>query len=90
MDSNLYRGNVFVHLNYLILRGLKKFYSHDSLAQQAYRLIRTRLVSTVFKSWQQDHLFWETYDQGTGEGLGTAPFNGWTSLVLLIQAELYH
>ena len=90
IDSNLYRGNVFIHLNYLVLRGLKKFYDKDIAAQEAYRLIRSRLIDTVYKSWKQDHLFWEMYDQGTGEGLGSAPFNGWTSLVLLIEAELYH
>lgn len=30
--SAVYRGNVFVHLNYLLLRGLKTYYSETSIS----------------------------------------------------------
>ena len=52
LDSNLYRGNIFIHLNYLLLRGLKKHYvGRVEGAAELYETIRERVVSTVFKGW---------------------------------------
>ena len=52
LDSNLYRGNIFIHLNYLLLRGLKKYYvGRIEGAEELYMTIRERVVATVFKSW---------------------------------------
>ncbi len=99
-DSATYRGNVFVHLNYLLLKGLKTYYSESSVsmkekpelvkkASELYLEIKKRLVATVFEQWKKDGQFWEMYDSENGQGQGTAPFNGWTSLVLLIVNDLY-
>ena len=101
LDSSTYRGNLFVHLHYMLLRGLKKYYMEGSvsmvgkpeLAQRAsdlYDTIKERIVRTVETQWSKDHLFYEMYHPESGEGLGTAPFNGWTSLIVLIANDLYH
>ena len=101
LDSNVYRGNLFVHLHYLLLRGLKIYYSEGSIsmvdkpqlaaqAKRIYDVVRERIVTTVYEQWQKDHFFWEMYNPESGEGRGTAPFNGWTSLIVLIENELYH
>ena len=47
-------------------------------------------MRTVFANWEKDHMFWEMYDEKTGEGRGTKPFTGWTSLIVLIMTESYH
>ena len=60
LDSNVYRGNLFVHLHYLLLRGLKIYYSEGSIsmvdkphlaaqAKKIYDIIRERIVATVYK-----------------------------------------
>ena len=101
LDSSTYRGNLFVHLHYMLLRGLKTYYCEGSvsmvdkpeLAKRAdalYLMIKERIVNTVQSQWQKDHLFYEMYHPDSGEGLGTAPFNGWTSLIVLIANDLYH
>lgn len=63
------------------------------LAQRSsklYKDIREGILEAVYTQWQDDHLFYEMYHAETGKGLGTAPFNGWTSLILLIATEKYH
>jgi hypothetical protein len=46
------------------------------------------LVSTVYKNWLIDgkHVFYEQYNDMTRLGQMTHPFNGWTSLILLVIA----
>ena len=84
----------------MLLRGLKAYYMVGSpsmvnrphlaiKANNVYDLVKERIVSTVFTQWQEDHLFYEMYHPETGKGVGTAPF-GWTSLIMLIQNDLYH
>ena len=100
-DSSTYRGNLFVHFHYMLLRGLKTYYMHDSIsmvdkpelaarASVIYETIKERITKTVQTQWEKDHLFYEMYHPESGEGLGTAPFNGWTSLIVLIANDLYH
>ena len=95
LDSNTYRGNLFVHLHYLLLRGLKLYYMPGSVsmtdkpelalrAEKIYNMVRERIVETVYAQWRKDHHFCEMYHPDGGQGLGTAPFNGWTSLIVLI------
>ena len=59
-------------------------------ASQIYSTAKANLVETVYANWQKDHAFWEMYDADSGEGKGTTPFNGWTSLIVLIANDLYH
>lgn len=60
LDSNMYRGNIFVHLNYMLLRGLKTYYMEGSpalalvdkpeltaRAAKIYKDVQKRLVDTV-------------------------------------------
>lgn len=98
-SPDYFRGNIFVHLNYMLLRGLKLYYINEDESTEsdfsrqvrnAYSQIREKIVETVFEQWRRDHQFWEMYDSETGQGRGTEKFNGWTSLILLIQSELYH
>ena len=60
LDTSTYRGNLFVHLHYLLLRGLKTYYMPGSVsmvdkpelairAESLYNTIEERIVSTVYK-----------------------------------------
>jgi len=101
LDSKTYRGNLFVHLHYMLLRGLKNYYSPESIsmkdrpelaakAKVLYESIRKNILNTVYEQWKIDGQLYEMYDPESGKGLGTAPFNGWSSLIVLIANELYH
>ena len=41
------RGHVFIHLNYLVLRGLHNHYSESEIATAFYTEIREKLLRTV-------------------------------------------
>jgi mannosyl-oligosaccharide glucosidase len=56
---------------------------------ELYRTLRQRLISAVYKNWRINGVFWEQYSDSTSLGLMTHPFNGWTSLILLVVAETY-
>ncbi|CDW80734.1 mannosyl-oligosaccharide glucosidase [Stylonychia lemnae] len=103
--SNYWRGAIWINVNYLVLRGLFKFYQSDETIinqipqykvdpqiqtqSELYQIIRQRLIQTVYKNWSQNHLFWEQYDNESGVGTFTKPFTGWTALILLIVSENY-
>ena len=60
-----------------------------SSGKELYDTIRYRLISTVYKNWKIDHVFWEQYNDKTQMGQYTYPFTGWTTLILLIVAQTY-
>jgi mannosyl-oligosaccharide glucosidase len=87
--EDYWRGNVWINLNYLTLRGLKKYYSDNEKAMYAYSYLRSSLIKTIFTNWKNTGLFYEQYSDIDGKGLRVRPFNGWTSLILNILAEKY-
>ena len=46
-ESNYWRGRIWLPLNYLILKGLKKHYFHSSLARDVYRRLRFNIITNV-------------------------------------------
>ena len=57
---------------------------HQAKAKDLYSRLRSNLVNTVYKSWEQTGFAWEQYNPETGEGQRTQHFTGWTSLVVKI------
>jgi mannosyl-oligosaccharide glucosidase len=55
-------------------------------AEQIYTSLRTNLVDTVSKAWDQTGFAWEQYNPETGDGQRTKHFTGWTSLAAKIIA----
>lgn len=58
VSPNSYRGNVFVHLNYLILKGLNGYITRNEIPahliermKKLYTNIKDKVIDTVFKSW---------------------------------------
>jgi len=87
--EDYWRGNIWINLNYLTLRGLKNFYSDDEEAIAVYQVLRYRVIKTIFNNWKINKMFYEQYSDVDGKGLKAKPFNGWTSLVLNIITEKY-
>ena len=62
LDTSTYRGNLFVHLHYMLLRGLKTYYMTGSVsmvdkpelairADKLHKIIKERIVKTVYTQW---------------------------------------
>jgi mannosyl-oligosaccharide glucosidase len=93
-DENYWRSPVWININYLTLRALKKYYievdgPHKIRAQQLYEQLRKKVIANVFKAYQKQQNIFEYYNDKTGRGGGQHPFAGWTSLIVLIMAESF-
>ena len=92
-DAPYWRGAVWINLNFLATQALRHYAGTEGPYREAagllYSHLRDNLVSNVFKQFQETGYFWEQYDDLTGRGVGAHPFNGWSSLVLLMMAEKY-
>ena len=87
--DDYWRGKIWVQINYLTLRGLKKYFWDIDDVKNIYDKIRFGLIKAVYKTWIKGHTFYENYDDISGEGVMNHPFNGWTSTILLIMSENY-
>ena len=87
--DDYWRGKIWVQINYLTLRGLKKYFWDFDDVKNIYDKIRFGLIKAVYKTWIKGHTFYENYDDISGEGVMNHPFNGWTSTILLIMSENY-
>jgi len=87
--EDYWRGNIWLNLNFLALRGLYKHYKQNERAFTLYTKIRKNLIRAVFSEWKKSGMFYEQYSDISGEGLRAHPFNGWTSLILNIITEKY-
>jgi len=62
---------------------------HKELSQKIYTNLRQNLIQNIYKVYQNQNDIFENYSAFTGKGQGQHPFAGWTSLVVLIMAEIY-
>lgn len=92
-QENYWRGPIWVNLNYLTLRALHRYYMHEGphreRAQAAYTSLRRALVNNIFRVYKMQGALFENYNSLNGAGQGQNPFAGWSSLVVLIMAEIY-
>ena len=92
-DAPYWRGPIWININYLILCGLHHYAGRTGPAQaraaDVYKELRRNLLDTMVGEWERTGYFWEQYDPETGLGQRTHPFNGWSSLALLVLAERY-
>eukprot|EP00730_Choanoeca_flexa_P001456 TRINITY_DN10643_c0_g1_i3.p1 TRINITY_DN10643_c0_g1~~TRINITY_DN10643_c0_g1_i3.p1 ORF type:complete len:680 (+),score=135.02 TRINITY_DN10643_c0_g1_i3:113-2041(+) len=88
-----WRGAVWINMNYLVLRGLDHYKRIPgpcrSKAKQLYDSLHPIVINTVLAEYKRTGKLWEHYLDDTGQGAGSHPFTGWTSLVVLIMSELY-
>jgi mannosyl-oligosaccharide glucosidase len=98
VGSKYWRGPVWINVNFMTLGGLYQFYIGDSSQIPAYLKTKARVlynggranvVRSMYNAWMNTHYFYENYDDKTGNPQFNHPFNGWSSLILLIIAENY-
>lgn len=92
-DAPYWRGAIWINLNYLTVRGMHHYSKvegpHQYLYESLYKELRKNLIRNIIKQYRETGYLWENYDDDRGIGKGSHPFTGWTSLVVLLMAEIY-
>lgn len=93
-DPPYWRGQIWININYLAVKALKHYSTVaqppiSSMAEDAYRDLRTNLINNVFQQYKRTGYIWENYNDNTGAGQGCHPFTGWSALVVLMMSEQY-
>ncbi|GMS96991.1 hypothetical protein PENTCL1PPCAC_19166 [Pristionchus entomophagus] len=93
-DPAYWRGSIWMPINYLLLRSLGEYAVEPGLEGQlreeivaTHRRLKKALVANLAKEFTRTGYLWEHYDDKTGEGKGSHPMTGWTSLVLMVMSE---
>lgn len=92
-DPPYWRGPIWINMNYLAIRSLF-FYSktlgpYSDKALKLYVKLRNNVIKNIFREYHRTGYIWEQYNDKTGKGQGAHPFTGWSSLVVLMMAEVY-
>jgi mannosyl-oligosaccharide glucosidase len=92
-DPPYWRGAIWININYLALKALKHYSNiegpHKEKATSIYNELRQNLITNIQRNYETTGYLWEQYNDQTGKGQGSHPFTGWSSLVVLIMAEVY-
>jgi len=92
-DAPYWRGPIWINLNYLTVRAAHYYSNIDGPyhenARKIYEELRKNLIQNIIKQYRKTGYLWENYDNAEGQGKGSHPFSGWTSLVVLLMAEIY-
>lgn len=92
-DPPYWRGPIWINMNYLTVRAAYHYsnvegpYRED--ARKVYDELRKNVIQNIMKQYKKTGYIWENYDSDQGTGKGSHPFTGWTSLVVLLMAEIY-
>ncbi|KAL7305295.1 hypothetical protein TKK_0002428 [Trichogramma kaykai] len=92
-DPPYWRGAIWMNLNYLTVAALQHYSKVEGPYQveagRIYTKLRNNLIKNVFYQQKKTNYLWENYGDKLGEGKGSHPFTGWTSLVVLLMSEQY-
>lgn len=92
-DPPYWRGAIWMNINYLVVRALNHYSKFEgpsrSKALKVYQDLRQNLIKNVISQYKRTGYMWENYGDIHGEGKGSHPFTGWTSLTVLLMGELY-
>lgn len=92
-DPPYWRGPIWINVNYLAVKALHHYGTVDGPykknAENLYGRLRRNLIDNMLKEYKRTGYIWEQYNDKTGEGQGSRPFTGWSSLVVLLMAEIY-
>lgn len=88
-----FSGAIWINMNYMVLSALQHYAKtpgpYADKARQIYAQLRTNLITNMYRVYEKTGHIWEQYDDKTGNGQGSHPFTGWSSLIVLIMSELY-
>ncbi|UJR36867.1 hypothetical protein I4U23_029580 [Adineta vaga] len=92
-DPPYWRGSIWINMNYMVLSALQHYAKtsgpYSDKANEIYNQLRTNIINNMFRIYEKTGHIWEQYDDRTGNGKGSHPFTGWSSLIVLIMSELY-
>jgi mannosyl-oligosaccharide glucosidase len=92
-DKPYWRGAIWININYMCLGALRYYGNedgpHQARSKELYEQLRNNIIINMYEEYQRTGYIWEQYDDRNGQGKGTHPFTGWSSLVLLMMAEIY-
>lgn len=92
-DPPYWRGSIWINLNYLTVRAAYHYSNvkgpYRENARKIYEGLRKNLIQNIIKQYKKTGYLWEHYNSVDGEGRGSHPFTGWTSLVVFLMAEIY-
>ncbi|RVX72722.1 hypothetical protein B0A52_04120 [Exophiala mesophila] len=88
--TNIYRGPIWVHFNYLAIKQLltvaQESGPRQKRARDMYAALRVGLVDTVYRTYAESGWLWEQYHPDTAKGMRARGFVGWNSLLVKIMA----
>lgn len=92
--ENYWKGPIWINMNFLLLSSLHANYintegPYKEQASQIYSELRSNLITNMFENYERTGFIWEQYNPINGQGQRSHPFTGWSSLIVLIMAELY-
>ena len=92
-DAPYWRGAIWMNINYLTARALHHYSKiegpYKAQAKDIYNRLRQNLIKNVISQYKKTGFIWENYGDTYGNGKGSHPFTGWTSLTVLLMAEIY-
>ena len=92
-DPPYWRSAIWININYLSLKSLKYYSSvpgpNQEKAAKIYAELRTNVINNIVRNYELSGYIWEQYNDKSGQGQGSHPFTGWSSLVVLIMSEIY-
>merc|ERR1712167_466476 len=90
-DAPYWRGPIWINCNFLAIHALRHYASidgpHRETAADLLQRLSENLISNIYKNFKDTCFLWEQYNPKTGQGQRTHPFNGWSSLVVLMMSR---
>ena len=92
-EAPYWRGSIWINVNYLALRALTHYSiasgPNQTKAKLIYENLRKNLIQNMFRQYTKSGFLWENYNDMTGAGHDSHPFDGWSGVILLIMSEIY-